>query len=69
MQRSAKKVGLYLIIADRWPADVEAAPAELRSRRTGKATWSFTELDERLALDLEAMLDRLMVRYRAERSA
>ncbi|GEK79366.1 hypothetical protein [Agrococcus baldri] len=69
VRRGQKKIGLSLIIADRWPEDVERASVELRRCRTGKATWSFTELDEAVADELEALLDRLMVRYRIERSA
>ena len=42
------------------------APPELQACRTGRATWSFTALDDELAAALEALLDRLLVRYRAE---
>ena len=66
LKRASRHVGLYLIIADRWPEDVALAPPELQSCRTGRATWSFTSLDDDLAAELEALLDRLLVRYRAE---
>jgi hypothetical protein len=66
LKRASRHVGLYLIIADRYPEDVAVASPELQARRTGRATWSFTSLDDDLAAELEALLDRLLVRYRAE---
>ena len=66
IKRASKHVGLYLIIADRYPEDVALAPPDLRACRTGRATWSFRSLDDDLAADLEALLDRLLLRYRAE---
>jgi hypothetical protein len=66
VKRASRHVGLYLIIADRYPDDVALAPPDLRSCRTGRATWSFTSLDDERAADLAALLDRLLVRYRAE---
>jgi hypothetical protein len=65
-KRASRHVGLYLIIADRYPEDVAVSSSELQARRTGRATWSFTSLDDDLAAELEALLDRLLVRYRAE---
>ncbi|KRE92846.1 hypothetical protein ASG76_15375 [Nocardioides sp. Soil774] len=66
LKRASRHVGLYLVVADRWPEDVALASPELRACRTGRATWSFTSLDDELAAELEALLDRLLVRYRAE---
>ena len=66
LKRSTAKVGLYLIIADRYPDDVALASETLRARRTGRATFSFSTLDDDLEADLRALLDRLMERYRAE---
>jgi hypothetical protein len=66
VKRASRHVGLYLIIADRYPDDVALAPPDLQSCRTGRATWSFTSLDDERAADLAALLDRLLVRYRAE---
>ena len=66
LKRASRHVGLYLVVADRRPEDVALASPELRACRTGRATWSFTSLDDQLADDLEALLDRLLVRYRAE---
>jgi hypothetical protein len=68
VKRASRHVGLYLIIADRHPDDVALAPPRLRACRTGRATWSFTALDDALAADLADLLDRLLVRYRAEHS-
>jgi hypothetical protein len=66
LKRASRHVGLYLIIADRYPDDVALAPPALRACRTGRATWSFRSLDDTLAADLQELLDRLLVRYRAE---
>ena len=66
LKRNQRDVGLYLIIADRYPDDLAVASAELRARRTGRATFSFRTLDDDLTAELGALLDRLLVRYRAE---
>lgn len=66
VKRATRHVGLYLVIADRHPDAVAAASTELQACRTGRATWSFRTLDEPLAVELEALLDRLLVHYRAE---
>jgi len=66
IKRGAKHVALYLIIADRYPEELEKASPELRARRTGRATFSFASLDDALASDLSSFLDRLLVRYREE---
>ena len=66
LKRGKAAVGLYLIIADRYPDDLAASSATLLARRTGRATFSFTSLDDELAADLGALLDRLLQRYRAE---
>jgi hypothetical protein len=67
-KRGASKVGLYLIIVDRYPDDLALASPALQARRTGRATFSFSTLDEELEAELGALLDRLMERYRAEHS-
>jgi hypothetical protein len=66
LKRAKKHVGLYLIIADRYPEDLAQSSPELLARRTGRATFSFSTLDDALAADLGSLLDRLLVRYRAE---
>lgn len=66
LKRAKKHVGLYLIIADRYPEDLEPCTPELIALRTGRATYSFSTLSEELAADLTALLDRLLIRYRAE---
>lgn len=60
------KVGLYLIIADRYPDDLALASRRLQARRTGRATFSFSSLDEEMAAELGGLLDRLILRYRTE---
>ena len=66
IKRGKSYVSLYLIIADRYPEEVAEASPELRARRTGRATFSFASLDDELTSDLASLLDRLLVRYRAE---
>lgn len=68
MKRGKKHVSLYLIIADRYPEDLALASSELQARRTGRATFSFSSLDDEPASEVAALLDRLLVRYRAERA-
>ena len=68
LKRNKGNVGLYLIIADRYPDDLATATDALRSRRTGRATFSFTSLDDEMETELTLLLDRLMERYRAEHS-
>jgi hypothetical protein len=66
LKRGKKYVSLYLIIADRYPEDLSTASSELLARRTGRATFAFSSLDDELTSDLASLLDRLLVRYRAE---
>ena len=66
MKRNRADVGVYLIIMDRYPDDLALASPALQARRTGRATLSFRALDDELERELAALLDRLMVRYRAE---
>ena len=66
LKRGKKAVSLYLIIADRYPDDLTAASAEVQARRTGRATFSFSSMDDRLSSELTLFLDRLLARYRAE---
>ena len=66
LKRGKKYVSLYLIIADRYPEDLSTASPELLKRRTGRATFAFSSLNDELVSDLTSLLDRLLVRYRAE---
>ena len=66
IKRGKQAVSLYLIIADRYPEDVATASPALQAKRTGRATFAFRSLDDELAADLIRLLDRLLVRYRAE---
>jgi hypothetical protein len=68
VNRGKTKVGLYLIIVDRYADDLALASPSLQACRTGRATFSFSSLPQELIDDLGALLDRLMVRYRAEHS-
>jgi hypothetical protein len=61
---SARKVSLYAIAVDTWPEALVGASAAFLARRTGKATFSFPDLDDDLAGELEAFLARLYVPYR-----
>ena len=64
VKRSAQKVSLYAIAVDTWPETLDDASEDFRSRRTGKATFSFPSLDEELASELERFLGRLYQPYR-----
>ena len=64
VKRSAHKVSLYAIAVDTWPEALEGTSEQFRSRRTGKATFSFPSLDEELASELEGFLGRLYQPYR-----
>lgn len=66
LKRGKAKVSLYLVLVERHPDVLEQASAGLLERRTGKATFSFTALDDDLAADLQRLLDGLMERYREE---
>lgn len=66
LKRGKTKVGLYLIIADRYPEDVALAAPALQARRTGRATFSFSALDDDMERELGTLLDRLLERYRVE---
>ena len=66
LKRGRKQVSLYLIIADRYPEDLAVAAPALLARRTGRATFAFSSLDDELARELSSLLDRLLVRYRTE---
>jgi hypothetical protein len=59
-------VGLYLLVADTYPDALEGAPPALLNRRSGKAAFNFTQLDDNMARDLQALLNRLYERYRAD---
>ena len=59
-------VSLYLLVADTYPEALEGVPATLLKRRTGKAAFTFAQLDDEMARDLEALLTRLYGRYRAD---
>jgi hypothetical protein len=69
IKRGKAAVSLYLIIADRYADDVAAASPELQAQRSGRATFGFKSLDDGMASELTALLDRLLVRYRAEHGA
>jgi hypothetical protein len=62
-------VGLYLLVADTYPDALEGTPDTLLKRRSGKATFTFPQLDDEMARDLHALLARLYARYRADHAA
>lgn len=61
-----RHVSLFLLVADTYPDALVGVPDELLARRTGKATFNFPRLDDVMARDLGAMLERLYDRYRAD---
>jgi hypothetical protein len=62
-------VSLYLLPADAYPDALEGSSPALLKRRTGKAAFTFPALDDGMAVDLGALLDRLFERYRADHAA
>jgi hypothetical protein len=62
-------VSVYLLVADTYPDALEGVSAELLKRRTGKAAFTFRILDDPMAHDLSALLERLFDRYRAAHAA
>jgi hypothetical protein len=61
-------VSLYLLVADTYPEALVGTPETLLRRRTGKAAFNFPDLDDEMAFDLAALLDRLYQPYRADHS-
>jgi hypothetical protein len=59
-------VSLYLLVADTYPDALEGTSENLLRRRSGKAAFNFPSLDDDMADDLEALLARLIERYRAD---
>jgi hypothetical protein len=66
VKRGKSYVSLYLLVADTYPDALAGTPPALLKRRTGKAAFNFPTLDESMAADLRALLDRLYARYRAD---
>jgi hypothetical protein len=62
---ASKHVSLFLLVADTYPDALEGTPPGLLKRRTGKATFNFPTLDDGMAADLGALLERLFKRYEA----
>jgi hypothetical protein len=58
-------VGVYLIVADAFPEALEGTSQRLLKRRTGKAAFTFPDLDDEMARDFEQLIARLYDRYRA----
>ena len=68
VKRGKSYVSVYLLVADTYPEALADTPASLLKRRSGKAAFTFPALDEEMARDLGALLDRLFDRYRAAHS-
>jgi hypothetical protein len=66
MKAGKSYVSLYLLVADTYPDALEGTSPALLKRRSGKAAFNFPSLDDELATDLAALLDRLFARYRAD---
>lgn len=69
LKRGPTKVSLYAVAVDRWPEALDGASEAFVRRRTGKATFSFTELEDAMADELEQFLARLWERYREHHAA
>jgi hypothetical protein len=59
-------VSLYLLVADSYPEALAGTPDRLLQRRTGKAAFTFRELDDEMATGLSELLGRLYQSYRAD---
>lgn len=64
VKRSTSKVSLYAVGVDTWPEALDGSSEAFTKLRTGKATFSFSSLDDDLGSELEAFLARLYVPYR-----
>ena len=64
VKRGAAKVSLYAVAVDTWPEALDGSSDAFRKLRTGRATFSFSRLDDDLRAELEAFLARLYVPYR-----
>ena len=62
-------MSVYLLVADTYPEALKGTPLALLKRRTGKAAFNFPTLDDAMAADLRALLDRLYARYRADHAS
>lgn len=62
-------VSLYLLVADTFPEALKGTSPELLKRRSGKATFNFSRLDDELEVELEGLLARLFERYKAVHTA
>jgi hypothetical protein len=65
VKRGKNFVSVYLLVADTYPDALVGTPDNLLKRRSGKAAFNFGALDDEMARDLGALLDRLFDRYRA----
>ena len=66
VKRASKFVSMYLLVADTYPEALAGTPVALLKRRSGKAAFNFPTLDDEMARDLAALLERLYERYRAD---
>ena len=66
VRRGKSYVSLYLLVADAYPEALAGTPEGLVKRRTGKAAFTFPDLDDGMASDLSELLGRLFERYRSD---
>jgi hypothetical protein len=64
VKRGKNFVSVYLLVADTYPEALAGTPANLLKRRSGKAAFNFVALDDDMARDFAALLNRLFDRYR-----
>jgi hypothetical protein len=65
VRQGKSHVSLYLLVADTYPDALKEASETLLRRRSGKATFNFSNLDDQMAADLEQLLTRLYAHYRS----
>ncbi len=60
---ATRHVGFYLLPVNTWPDLRDGLTPELARHLTGKATFTFTRVEEPLLVELEALVGRAFRRY------
>jgi hypothetical protein len=60
---ASRHVGFFLLPITQWPDLVEPLSPALRKRLTGKATFTFSAIDETELVELEALVAHAFERY------
>ncbi len=63
---ATRHVGFYLLLVHAWPELRDGMSPELARHLTGKATFTFSSIDDGLLAELTALVARAYERYMAE---